>query len=142
MIKLCLHESNIDLIAQRLKDEAKNANGRKLSLEIKQWRDKRSIPQNQTMWMWSTEIANHIKKKTGQDFDPEDIHELLKQLFCPVTEITIGSTTASVRSTKRLDKSQMHRYLEQVDAWAAEKGIMLTIPYGSQYQEMRDSEEM
>lgn len=141
-MKLCVHSSNVDIVYQRLKDELLKANGKKLSLELKQWRDKRSIPQNQTMWMWNTEIANHIKKKTGQVFDPEDIHELLKQLFCPVTEITIGSTTASVRSTKRLDKSQMHRYLERVDAWAAEKGIMLTIPYGSQYQEMRDSEEM
>lgn len=139
-MKLCVHSSNVDIVYQRLKEELLKANGRKLSLEIKQWRDKRSIPQNQTMWMWNTEIANHIKKKTSQDFDPEDIHELLKQLFCPVTEITIGSTTASVRSTKRLDKSQMHRYLEQVDAWAAEKGIMLTIPYGSQYQEMRDEQ--
>lgn len=141
-MRLCVHSSNVDIVYQRLKEELVKANGKKLSLGLKQWRDKRSIPQNQTMWMWNTEIANHIKKKTGQDFDPEDIHELLKQLFCPVTEITIGSTTASVRSTKRLDKSQMHRYLEQVDAWAAEKGIMLTIPYGSQYQEMRDSEEM
>lgn len=141
-MKLCVHSSNVEIVHQRLKEELLKANGKKLSLEIKQWRDKRSIPQNQTMWMWNTEIANHIKKKTGQDFDPEDIHELLKQLFCPVTEITVGSTTTSVRSTKRLDKSQMHRYLEQVDAWAAEKGIMLTIPYGSQYQEMRDIEEM
>lgn len=139
-MKLCVHSSNVDIVYQRLKEELLKANGKKLSLELKQWRDKRSIPQNQTMWMWNTEIANHIKKKAGQDFDPEDIHELLKQLFCPVTEITIGSTTASVRSTKRLDKSQMHRYLEQVDAWAAEKGIMLTIPYGSQYQEMRDEQ--
>lgn len=139
-MKLCVHSSNIEIVYQRLKEELLKANGKKLSLEIKQWRDKRSIPQNQTMWMWNTEIANHIKKKTGQDFDPEDIHELLKQLFCPVTEITIGSTTASVKSTKRLDKAQMHRYLEQVDAWAAEKGIMLTIPYGSQYQEMRDEQ--
>lgn len=141
-MRLCVHSSNVDIVYHRLKEELLKSNGKKLSLELKQWRDKRSISQNQTMWMWNTEIANHIKKKTGQDFDPEDIHELLKQLFCPVTEITIGSTTASVRSTKRLDKSQMHRYLEQVDAWAAEKGIMLTIPYGSQYQEMRDSEEM
>lgn len=141
-MRLCVHSSNVDIVCQRLKEELLKANGKKLSLEIKQWRDKRSIPQNQTMWMWNTEIANHIKKKTAQDFDKEDIHELLKQLFCPVTEITIGSTTVSVRSTKRLKKNQMHRYLEQVDAWAAEKGIMLTIPYGSQYQEMRDSEEM
>lgn len=139
-MRLCVHSSNVEIVYQRLKEELLKANGKKLSLELKQWRDKRSIPQNQTMWMWNAEIANHIKKKTGQYFDPEDIHELLKQFFCPVTEITIGSTTASVRSTKRLDKSQMHRYLEQVDAWAAEKGIMLTIPYGSQYQEMRDEQ--
>lgn len=133
---------NADLIKQRLVDEL-NAmgDGARLSIEFKKWVDKRSIPQNSTYWLWLGEIAKQVNKRTDSAIEPEDLHEYFKGIYCPVRSVQLGDKHISIKSTKRLDKGEMFHYMSQIEAWAAERKIILTVPYGSDYQRVRDEQE-
>ena len=74
---------------------------------------KRTLSQNDTYWMWISEIA----RETGNNKD--HVHEFYKDEFCPEKEITIGNCTKLVKSTKLLDKGEMYDYMSRVTAHAA-----------------------
>lgn len=141
-MKLCMWLGNADLIKQRLVDEL-NAmgDGARLSIEFKKWVDKRSIPQNSTYHMWLGEIAKQVNLRTDNSIDPEDLHEYMKGMYCPVRSVQLGDKHISIKSTKRLDKGEMYHYMRQIEVWAAERKIILTVPYGSDYQRVRDEQE-
>lgn len=142
MLKLCMHAGNADLICSKLKDEiGAMGEGARLSVEVKKWVDKRSIPQNYTMWLWLGEIAKQVNRRTDSAVDPEDLHEYFKGIYCPVRTVQLGDKTISIKSTKRLDKGEMFHYMTKIEAWAAERKIILTVPYGSDYQRIRDEQE-
>lgn len=141
-MKLCLHIGNVDLIKQRLVDELiAMGEGARLSVEVKKWVDKRSIKQNSTYFMWLGEIAKQVNRRTDSSVDPEYLHEYFKGIYCPVRTVQLGDKTISIKSTKRLDKGEMFNYMTKIEAWAAERKIILTVPYGSDYQRIRDEQE-
>lgn len=142
MLKLCAHSGNLDLISSNLKDELSSMpSGSRLCVEVKKWVDKRSIPQNSTYHMWLGEIAKQVNRRTESAIDPEDLHEYMKGIYCPVRTVQLGDKTISIKSTKRLDKGEMFHYMTKIEAWAAERKIILTVPYGSDYQRIRDEQE-
>lgn len=142
MLKLCAHSGNLDLISSKLKDELSSMpSGSRLCVEVKKWVDKRSIPQNSTYHMWLGEIAKQVNRRTDSAVDPEDLHEYMKGIYCPVRTVQLGDKTISIKSTKRLDKGEMFHYMTKIEAWAAERKIILTVPYGSDYQRIRDEQE-
>lgn len=116
------------------------ASGKDYRVSIKEWRDKRSINQNQLMWMWLNEISNQLEQRIGQKHDAETLHEYMKLQFCPCIQVRLGTNSASIaiRSTKRLDKGEMHHYLNKIEQWAIERGFMLTIPECCEYADLRE----
>jgi hypothetical protein len=48
--------------------------------------------------------------------------------------------TRYVKSTKLLDTGEMTRYLEQIDMWAHQRGLRLTIPAQCEYRQLMEAQ--
>ena len=97
---------------------------------------KRSLSQNSLYWKWCSEISEQIKQRTGQEHDPETVHEYFKLKFCPQKDVLFGRSNLKLQSTTRLDKGEFTFYLNQIEQWAVDLGFRLTIPEDSEYREL------
>ena len=65
--------------------------------------------------------------KTGHT--AEEVHEALKQRFCPVRVVRLGDSEHRIRSTAKLSTPEFGDYIEQVVAFAAtELGVSVPAP--------------
>ena len=109
---------------------------------IVEWREKRSLSQNNLLWMWLAEIdkQNPLTLVNSSYTGAELWHEVMKKYYCPPSIISNGDTEMEVVSTKMLDKGQMHHYLTQIEHWAMNRGFKLTIPIDSEYMKLLDEQ--
>lgn len=93
------------------------------TLTIKRASEKRSVEQNDLMWMW----FSCIERETGTPKD--DIYEYYKKKFL-IKVITIGERMEKVYgSTSKLNTRQMSEFLDKVRVDAlTELGIQLPVP--------------
>lgn len=84
--------------------------------------NKRTLSQNALMWKWHGAVA----EATGHTGD--EIHEVIKGMFCPPREIEIAGAVREVRSTKLLDTKGMSELMDRYYAWACEQGWYLPVP--------------
>lgn len=126
-----LHKSNFNAIGQQIQPMLES--GECYRLIIKPWRDKRSIPQNSLLWMWNSDVASAVNTHSSNKLTEEDLHEFLKDMFCPAKPVTVLGITKMVKSTKLLDTEEMTFYLRRIEVWSAERGIKLRIPANSEY---------
>ncbi|WP_392567122.1 hypothetical protein [Utexia brackfieldae] len=138
MDDLCLHESNIKSIFQKLTELV--LSGKRYRIVIKVWKDKRTVDQNSLNWMWCTEIAQQANKHSTEEISPEDVHEFYKKMFCPEKEKNVLGQIVKIKSTKLLDTGEMHFYLNQIEYDAHSKGLTLTIPANSEYKKLKDKQ--
>ena len=98
------------------------ANG-KYTITIKRTNEKRSIPQNDLMWMWLT----CIERETGTP--KEDVYMYYcKRFLCKVIEIG-GHQEKIYNTTSKLTKDEMTEFLNKMQTDAAtELGITLPLP--------------
>ena len=109
-----------------------------LNVEIK--RGHRTLSQNALYWMWMREIADFINIRKGTDFSADEIHTKMKVDFLGFDDAKmIGSTHVpqQIKSTKKLTKSEMFVFMQQIEAWAAGVGLHLTRPDDSQYDQLK-----
>ena len=99
---------------------------------------RRSVSQNSLAWMWYGEIAAQTRVKGYGVFDSEDIHEYMKDAYCPNKPLVMGKKTLSIKSTKKLDTGEMTHYLNQIHQWAINAGFSLTMPHDSEYMRMME----
>lgn len=101
----------------------------------------RSIAQNRMYW---GSYVKGISEHTG--YTPDEVHELLKAKFLPkkfalvdrdgviTDEFIIGT------STTRLNKIEFGEYLERIQQWAAENGIVIPDPPKDELDDRRGSQ--
>lgn len=135
MDDFCLHETTKAQLWPVLKELV--ATGKRYRVSIKVWHDKRSVSQNALLWKWNGEIAGQLVKAGKGAFTGEQLHEYLKEIYCPAKAITVMGETRYVKSTKLLDTGEMTLYLDQLNTWARQRGIRLTIPARCEYQQLR-----
>ena len=135
MDDFCLHETTKAQLWPVLKELV--ASGKRYRVSIKVWHDKRSVSQNALLWKWNGEIAGQLVKAGKGTFTGEQLHEYLKEIYCPAKAITVMGETRYVKSTKLLDTGEMTLYLDQLNTWARQRGIRLTIPSRCEYQQLR-----
>lgn len=108
----------------------------------------RSVQQNRLMWLWNTEIANHM------GLTKDEVHELLKRKFAkPIftkNNLDYANMVEAVRnvykqgmllegehlakeiirltSTSDFTTDEMAEYLKDIEHFAASEGIALSIP--------------
>lgn len=135
MQEFILHETNKSQFWSVLKEIL--STGKRWRIKISEYREKRSLPQNSLMWKWNTEIAEQLSAVSSDVFTDEEIHEWLKDMYCPAKPVTLYGMTRYVKSTRRLDVGEMHKYLEDIDRWAHQKGLRLTIPDQCEYRDLQ-----
>lgn len=105
----------------------------------------RSIPQNRTYWMWLQEIADFINLRNKTDFNADDMHDRMRHDFLGYTASRkVGSVEIKPQllSTTDLTKGEMFHYMNQIDAYCAERlGLLLTTPSDSMYAKMKEQHE-
>lgn len=94
-------------------------------LVIREHKKARSIAQNRYYWALLNEIARH--EVQGQRFVQEAWHEYFKGRFIGKEEIRLpnGSIFNRPISTTTLNAEQFAEYVTQIEAWAAQHGILL-----------------
>lgn len=135
MQEFILHETNKAQLWSLLKEIL--STGKRWRIKISEYRERRSLPQNSLLWKWNSEIAEQLTAVGSYRFSDEEVHEWLKDMYCPAKPVTISEMTRYVKSTRRLDIREMHRYLTDVDQWAHQKGLRLTIPDSCEYRELQ-----
>ena len=120
--------------------------GKPVEVRVRFWKRKKSLPQNSTWWMWTTEVASQLTQRcreAGSDvvWSPEDVHELIaKPRFMPMRErmlpdgevVMAPIGTSDREATVDVMSEAMERYL----AWIYEQGMEVTIPLEPGLEEM------
>lgn len=115
--------------------------GKRWRIKISEYREKRSLPQNSLLWKWNTEISEQLSATGVDHFTEEEVHEWLKDMYCPAKPVTVFGMTRYVKSTRQLDIGEMHKYLTDIDQWAHQKGLRLTIPDNCEYRDLKRRQE-
>ncbi len=95
-----------------------------MEIIIRQWREKRSLPQNSRLWLLHTAAANHV------GCSPEDIHEdMLCKVFGVAKEVRLPSGTLKRIPNRRssdLNKVEFRDFMERVEEfYISELGVWL-----------------
>lgn len=135
MQEFILHETNKAQLWSLLKEIL--STGKRWRIKISEYRERRSLPQNSLLWKWNSEIAEQLTAVGSDSFSDEEVHEWLKDMYCPAKPVTISGMTRYVKSTRRLDIGEMNKYLTDIDQWAHQKGLRLTIPDSCEYRELQ-----
>lgn len=140
-----LHKSNFRAIGKQLQPLLDS--GECYRLTLKPWKEKRSLSQNALSHMWYAEISAYLIKSGRTDATPEWVKRNLKRTYLGCEEVTYTdfvtgdkSTTYEPRHTSSLDTGDMHFFLNQVEQWCAQFGLVLTIPHDSDYQKLKDKQ--
>lgn len=135
MQEFILHETNKNQLWLILKEIL--TTGKRWRIKISEYREKRSLPQNSLLWKWNSEIAQQLSSASPERFTDEEVHEWLKDMYCPAKPVKIFDMVRYVKSTRQLDVGEMHKYLNDIDLWAHQKGLRLTIPDTCEYRELQ-----
>ena len=108
---------------------------------------KRSLSQNALAHKWFGELSAWLVSK-GKDFaTPEWVKAAMKSTFLGYaevvdTDVITGKKTSrqELRHTSSLDTGEMKLFMDMVYGWALDRGMMLTIPDGCEYQKLTKQE--
>ena len=141
-----LHRGNFAAIGQQIQPLLDA--GQCFHLQVKPWREKRSLSQNALSHMWYTEISEYLINSGRTDATPEWVKRNLKKTYLGCEEVTYSdfitgekTTTWEPRHTSDLDTGEMHIFLTKVETWCAQFGLALTIPHGCEYQQLQQKQE-
>ncbi|HBR4529137.1 YbcN family protein [Enterobacter roggenkampii] len=141
-----LHRGNLNAINQHLQSLLND--GQCFRLQLKPWREKRSLSQNSLSHVWYEEISAYLIASGRTDATKEWVKRNLKKTFLgyedvEYTDFTTGEKTVErqLRHTSDLDTGDMHHFMCQVERWCAQFGLVLTIPQSSEFQVLRDKQE-
>ncbi|HDZ3041336.1 TPA: YbcN family protein [Klebsiella pneumoniae] len=141
-----LHNGNFSAIGKILQEQL--SDGKCLRLQVKEWREKRSLSQNALSHMWYAEISEYLINSGRTDATPKWVKRNLKKTYLGCEEVTYTdfitgekTTTWEPRHTSDLDTGEMHIFLTKVEAWCAQFGLTLTIPHGCEYQQLQQKQE-
>ncbi|OVF50371.1 hypothetical protein B5724_19920 [Morganella morganii] len=129
------HESTKDAAWKHLKEAL--ATNKPHRVIIKPWKSTRSLSQNALMWMWNDDIAAAINEISTERLSKDEMHEYLKELFCPIKTISVMGVVRRVKSTKLLNTDEMNFYLRRIEVWCIDRGIKTRIPENSEYHKRR-----
>ena len=104
----------------------------KAIVEIREDKDSRSTKQNRLYWEWVSVVGNEL------GYTKDETHMLLRDKFLGYNEITTkkGETIRELRSTTKLKVGEFKDYLEEIDMFVAQYGIILPRPEDLYYESM------
>lgn len=110
--------------------------GDKWEVVIREYKKKRTISQNNLMWMWLPYLADHF------GYTVDQMHEELKYAFIGEEAWTNRKGISRVRpiSTTTLKVKEMAEYLTKIEVLAGSFDIKLPTPHDREFALMIDSE--
>jgi hypothetical protein len=113
---------------EKFKQHLQSLNGKRVQVTVEKIKNSRTISQNRYYW---GVVVKLIAQHTGHD--PEQIHELLKQMFSPKWYAHFSTLTDTSKgiptSTTRLDTIEFVEYTEKCRMWANEfLGLEIPLP--------------
>jgi hypothetical protein len=121
--------------SQTFKDYLRGLAGKRIQLTVE--KIKHSRTNNQNKYYWGV-VVKLISQHTGHD--PEQIHELLKQMFSPkwhfvrsfqpqAQKVILDEVSGIPTSTARLDTIEFVEYTERCRLWANDfLGLSIPLP--------------
>lgn len=129
-------------VGQRLLDVLKS--GVVLRLDVREWRNRRTLDQNALSHVWYEQISNYLVSRGRHTASPEWVKDALKHTYLGYEDveridvITGQITTVSqLRHTSDLKTGEMHEYLCNVEAWARDIGCLLNAPDNCEFMQLR-----
>jgi len=112
-----------------------------LKIELKPYRNPRTISQNALFHKWCDEISNKFIKQVD-NASPENIKVYLKHMFLGTESLVLGKTEIKdqVKQSSKLDVGEMLHFMDQIYHWSLDHGIILTVPEDSDYQKHKASQ--
>ncbi|WGM01930.1 recombination protein NinB [Arsenophonus nasoniae] len=143
--KLLFHESTKQSVWQTLK--AVLATNQPHQLIIKPFKQTRSLSQNALFHLWTSEISKYLCANDA-NYTPEQVKEMLKHTFLGYEVVErIDVTTQqpervrALRRTSKLDKGEMHVFMQKVECWAIAICCFVTVPESSEYMKLKQAQE-
>ncbi len=106
-----------------------------MEIRIEPAKETRSIAQNKLFWEWMEELSTYFTKN-GHYLTKDQAHDLMCHTFLGYEDYTLGKThIRRMKTTTRpkLSVAEFSHFLEQIDAWAADKGCLLPSPADMEY---------
>ena len=101
-------------ISDRIRNDLKNFEGKRVELTIERQKSKRSISQNAYYWV----LVGILSEHTG--FTKEEMHDVLKFKFLKVPVIIGDEEVYTAKSTTKLSKSEFMDFIAELQIWASE----------------------
>jgi hypothetical protein len=105
-----------------------------LQITAKPYSPKRSNNANALFHVWCRELSTYFER-ANIALSEEQAKLLMKNMFLGREDHHIGATLieGQVRHTSKLTSGEMKMFMDQVLAWAAEKGCALSLPEDNEY---------
>ena len=107
-------------------------NSKVISVEIKQAKKRRSIPQNRYYWGVIIPSIHALMVETwGNDMHKMEVHEYLKRYVGKVTKpikLAGGGYDIVTNSSRELTTQEFEVYNEKCRAWGAQHGVAIPLP--------------
>lgn len=107
----------------------------------------RTVSQNALFHMWCDEISTQLRSMGRDAWTKEHTKACLKKTFlgdyeAKLTDVTTGEVLCVMRpkETSKLPVGEMSTFMQQVEAWAFNAGLTLTIPEDSEYMNLKQQE--
>ena len=113
-----------------------------LCIKFEPYADPRSLNQNALFHIWCKQMSEAFTSKVP-DVTPEGIKWMMKHKFLETQNIKVGQTVikGQIQSTTKLKKGEMCFFMDQVYAWADEKGVILSLPQYNEYTELKRKQD-
>jgi hypothetical protein len=103
------------------------------------YQDTRSRLQNNLYWKWLTILSDEFSKGE-HSYSKEDMHDLMRHKFLGTEEVQIGNDVVTrLPSTARMQRGAMAAYMQRIEAWAVNMGVLLPIPIDNEYVAYREA---
>jgi len=96
-------------------------------------------------WIWMRQLAKNFSARGEEDFTEKKMHDLMCHQFLGYTEgDTIGKTQLNptmrtLTHPEELKGTDFGHFLSQIDAWAAQVGVLLVTQSNSDYAEYKEA---
>jgi hypothetical protein len=103
--------------------------GKRIKLSISEWKEKRSINQNDYYWVAIVPHVRKVRFEMGDPLSTEQVHEDLLAQFAPAKTATRLDKTTYQRPmrSKEMSVSQMADYITAITACMADFGFPVPI---------------
>ena len=117
--------------------------GKRCEITVKESR--RKLSQNALFHVWVAQISKHLTAKGKAYCTPGWVKRQLKGSFLGTESIESvclltgdKSVTEEVRSSSKLDKGEFNFFLNRIQEWAVDIGLILSAPIDSTYTELNN----